>query len=183
VQGKSLLMAAMVLGSLCALGCEQTTSGQTAFVPHEWATYTSPDQLVSFEYPVGMNLTVRPRLGPDDPHLALSLVSPDETLDVTLLLRLSVDELPDYCQHMIESSLDANTKAMTECEPISLGEGKGLRQEFRSGHGSQAVEFIAVALAAEPAYVAFSCGYLARNKQELRPICERIVNSLKLQNP
>jgi hypothetical protein len=111
------------------------------------------------------------------------MVSPDESLGLTLMLRISSEPLPGYCQDMMASCLDANTTAITKCEPISLGGGQGFRQEFQSGSGWLANEFVAVALEAQPAYVHFTCDYKVQNKQNLRPICERVVESLRLHSP
>jgi len=180
---KVLVSGIAVLASLVAAGCDQVTQGQTDFQALEWATYTSPDKHVSFDYPTSLKLTVRPRQVESDPHLALFMVSPDESLGLTLMLRISSEPLPGYCADMMASCLDANTTAITKCEPISLGGGQGFRQEFRSGSGWLTNEFVAVALEAQPAYVHFTCDYKVQNKQQLQPICERIVESLRLQSP
>jgi len=180
---KALVVGIAVLASLVAVGCDQLTQGQTDFQAGEWATYTSPDKHVSFEYPSSLKLTVRPRQDESDPHLALFMVSPDESIGLTLMLRVSSEPLLGYCEEMIASCLDANTIATTKCGQISLGGGQGFRQEFRSGRGWLANEFVAVALEAQPAYVHFTCDYKVQNKQKLRPICERIVESLRLQSP
>jgi hypothetical protein len=178
-----LMVGIAVLASLVAAGCDQVTQGQTDFQAGEWATYTSPDKHVSFDYPSSLKLTVRPRQAESDPHLALVMVSPDESIGLTLTLRISSEPLPGYCEHMMASCLDANTAAITKCEPISLGGGQGFRQEFRSGSGWLANEFVAVALEAQPAYVVFTCDSKVRNRQQLQPICERIVQSLRLHSP
>jgi hypothetical protein len=138
-----------------------------------WTTYTSPDARVRFDYPSSMKIIVRPRKDADDPHLGLSAVTPDESIQLTLLLRLSDDPMPGYCERMLDTLVNADTKAVTKRQDISLGNGRGFRQEFREEMRGQApVEYIAVALEARPAYVHFTCGYTVSSKAEHRPVCE-----------
>jgi hypothetical protein len=181
---KAAFLRVIVLAAAALMGCGKVSeSGQVAWETVPWETYTSPDGMVSFEHPSNLQLTVRPPREADDPQLALIMESPNQSLGITLVLRLSDEPLPGYCQAMMDTCLDTATRSATERETISAGSAQGLRQEFREGVGRLAQEYIAVALEARPAYVHFTASYDAANKQSLRPICERIVNSVRLNSP
>jgi hypothetical protein len=176
------LFASVAVVSLSAVGCGQPThGGQTSLQTVQWQTYTSPDGRVSLEYPSHLKLKVRERKEADDPQVALFMADEQDSLGVTLILRVSDESLPDYCESMLDACLDSGTKAITKRESISRAGARGFRQEFREGYGWSAQEFIAITLEAHPAYVHFTCGYSVSNKQDFRPICERIAASLTLK--
>jgi hypothetical protein len=176
----AILAATAALIVLMAVGCARPVlPGQPTPGADSWTTYTSPDSRVRFDHPSHMKVRVRPRGDASAPYLALSGSTPDDSIQVTFLLRLSDDPLPDYCTRMMAVLADAHTRPVTAREAISLGGGQGFRQEFREARGAP-VEFIAVALEARPAYVHMTCGYPETSRAELRPVCERIVASLTI---
>lgn len=174
------LIGVAVLTSLFAMGCDQVSQGQTPFQAERWTTYTSPDKRVSFEYPSNLNLTVLPRQDESEPQLALLMSSSDESLGLTLVMRISDEPMSDYCQYMLKTCADSNTTATSPPEAMSLNGAEGFRQEFRSGSGILADNFVALALESESVYVIFSCSHRAVRRGELEPICQRIVNSLTI---
>jgi hypothetical protein len=182
MRASSVFAVVVIFAALSAVGCGLPSHGsQTPFQSVQWQTYTSPDGRVSFEHPANFKLNIVPRKSADDPQLALSLVSPDGSTDITLILRVSDEVRSDYCAYMHDMTLrHPNTRSITERERISRGAAEGLRQEFREGSGWTAREFIALALEAQPVHVHFTCGYTPRNTQNLRPICQRIADSLTL---
>jgi hypothetical protein len=169
----AILAAAIALAPLVAGGCHRPALGAPS-----WATYTSPDSRVRFDYPSHLEIRVRPPEDDDAPHLALSGCTRDESVQLTLVMRLSDDPMPEYCTRMMDGLADAHTRAVTPRQTISLGGGRGFRQEFREVKGTP-VELIAVALDARPAYVHMTCGYTS--PAELRSVCERIVGSLTVK--
>jgi hypothetical protein len=179
--GKIVLVGFVLLGSLLAMGCDQTSHGQTAFQADEWATYTSPDKRVSFEYPSDLNLTIRPRQDETDPQLALMMESPDRSLGLTLVMRVLERPDPDYCQYMLKAFLDDNTIATSPSESVTRGRATGFRQEFKSGNGVLAGDLVGLVLQDDLICVHFSCSYGRMRAGELRPICNRIVDSLVIE--
>ncbi|MCI0358119.1 MAG: hypothetical protein L0211_06535 [Planctomycetaceae bacterium] len=177
---KFLLASLLVLSSLAALGCGQASQAKTPERFNTWTTYTSPDKRVSFAHPSNLEVTVRMRHDADEPALALFMSSSDESLELTLVMRISDVPLPDYCESMVDACLDSNTTATSKREPVLLGGAAGFRQEFRSGSGALADEFVSLALQAKDVYVIFTCSHSAVRRGELKPICERIVNSLTI---
>jgi hypothetical protein len=174
----------VVLLAFGLAGCgQQNPQPKIAWESVEWKTYTSPDGHVSFEHPAELRLTVRPRSEADDPQLALFMESSDLSLGGTLVLRISDEPMPDYCDWLMDSCTGSGSRAVSERVEISADATKGVRQEFREGMGRLAQEFIAVALEAQPAYVHFTAAYNVSDKEALRPICERMARSLKLNQP
>jgi hypothetical protein len=171
------------LALLVAVGCSLPASpGPVAPSADSWTTYTSPDGRVQFDHPASLQFIVRPRQQADDPQLALTASAPDESIQLTLLMRVSDDLDSEYCKQMMSNLVNGNTRAISERQNITVGNARGIRQEFREEiRGQPPVELIAVALEARPAYVHFTCGYPASNKAALRPVCERIVESLTLK--
>ena len=178
---KCLLIGALVVGTLCAVGCELAAPTQTSFEGQAWATYKSPDKRVSFEYPSNLKLTVRPRQDPLEPQLALIMESPDQSLGLTLMMRVLEEPDPDWCQSMMDACLDDNTIATTPRESVTRGLAKGLRQEFKSGSGILADDLAGLALTTDSVCVHFTCNYRKVRASELRPICQRIVDSLVIE--
>jgi hypothetical protein len=181
MQTKCLLIGALVMGTLCALGCELAAPARTSFEGQTWATYTSPDQRVTFEYPSNLNLTIRPRQSPDEPQLALMMESPDQSLGLTLVMRILERPDPDYCQYMLAALLDDNTVATSQSEPVTRGNAQGFRQEFKSGSGILAGDLVGLVLQDDLVCVNFSCSYGRMRADELRPICQRIMDSLVIK--
>lgn len=181
MHSKCVLISGLVLGSLCTLGCELTAPAQTSFEGQAWTTYTSPDKRVSFEYPSNLNLTVRPRQDPLDPQLALIMESPDQSLGLTLMMRDLEEPDPDWCRDMMDACLDDNTVATTPRESVTRGLAKGLRQEFKSGNGILAHDLTGLALTTDSVCVHFTCNYRKVRASELRPICQRIVDSVAIE--
>ena len=178
----AILVVAWVLAAVIFIGCRRPSQpSQSTPGADSWTTYISPDERVRFDYPSNMRVIVRPRKDERDPDLALSATTPDESIQLTLVRRLSNDLLPNYCQLMMDSLLDENTRAVTAPRDISLANGRGIRQEFREVGGAAPIEIIAVALEAGPAYTHLTCGYAEKSRAELRPMCERIVESLTLK--
>ena len=182
MQSKIFLIGALLVGTLYIAGCEVAAPGKTSFEGQEWTTYTSPDQRVTFEYPSNLNLTVRPRQGPDDPQLALMMESPDRSLGLTLMMRILERPDPEYCQYMLAALLDDNTVATSRSEPVTRASAKGFRQEFKSGSGILADDLVGLVLQDDLVCVHFSCSYGRMRADELRPICDRIVNSLAVES-
>ena len=174
--------AFVVIASLISSGCGAPSHGsQSPFQSVEWKTYQSPDGRVSFNYPSDFKVSIVPRKSADAPQLALSMESSDGSADVTLILRVSDEVKSDYCDYMHDMTLrHPNTIAISQREPVKRGDARGLRQEFRDGSGWAAKEFIAVTLEAGSAHVHFTSGYSARSRDHVRPICQRIVESLTL---
>jgi hypothetical protein len=126
-----------------------------------------------------MPIVERPRRAADDPQLALHGTTPGEQIQFTLVLRTSDSPLPDYCRRMVDD-MAAGDVAITERRPVELGGGRGYRREYRERGGADPVEYIAVAMEVGTTYVHLSAGYPAGRRAELRPVCERIVESLTL---
>jgi hypothetical protein len=171
--------AAITLAMLMATGCGRP-AGRWTPDADSWTTYTSPDARVRFDHSSQLEIRVRSRGDASAPHLALTGSTPDESVQVTLVMRLSDDPLPNYCTRMMDGLADAHTRAITSRQTISLAGGRGFRQEFREA-GAPPVELIAVALDAQPVYIHLTCGYTEMGRAELRPVCERIAESLILK--
>lgn len=165
------------------MGCRKQTGPtqlETKTEIDSWKTYVSPGGNVQFEYPSNLMITHRPRKDDRDPQVALFATNANESIQITLVLRLSEDNLPNWCNDLMDTGPDQNTRFVTERKSINLGSGKGYRQELREGEGADQFEYISVALEAKPVYVHFTSGYMMR-KADLRPICERIVATLKIK--
>jgi hypothetical protein len=165
-------MLAIALLPLAAGGCHRPAMGAPS-----WSTYTSPDARVQFDYPSHLELRVRPPQYDDAPQVALSGGTRDDSVQLTLVMRHTDEPMPKYCTQMMDGLTDTHTRPITARQTISLGGGRGFRQEFREEKGTP-VQLIAVALDARPVYVHMTCGY---TNPELRPLCERIVDSLAVK--
>jgi hypothetical protein len=155
-------------------------AGRVRPAPDPWVTFVSADGRVRFDHPAVLPITERPRRDADDPQLALHGTTPGEEIQFTLVLRVSEAPMPGYCRRMVDDMAAGGDVAVTELRSIELGGGRGYRREFRERGGADSAEYIAAAVEAGAVYVHLTAGYPAGRRAELRPVCERIVESLTL---
>jgi hypothetical protein len=158
---------------LSATGCGANRKAHDS--PAPWKTYTSADGNVSFQYPPELILHDRPQ--PD--MITFFLETTDESLGVTVILKVSEAELSGYTSRMWDAILkDEQNVALTDRKEVTLGNTPALRQEFLETAAGKKTELIAIGVESHPYYLHMTAGYSPERRAQLRPICEKILASV-----
>jgi len=138
----------------------------------EWTTYTSDNQALRFEHPADMKLTVKSRQ-------PMGFMLEDARSDFTIIVvhRENSHCDDDYVREMIDVSRQ-DCETIGEAEPIILGDARGQRLDYSMRDGYKTFLGRTTVLVTESDGVVIQVCYSKLFEDRLKPIYERVINSL-----
>lgn len=140
-----------------------------------WKTYTSPDGNISFQYPSSFTSDLHDN---EAERISFYLHNDDDSIQVLFSIYLMAAPSSAEASKIMDSPFSEDQRAATPRQDIVVGKCKALRQEYVTPGKPPHIK---VVIRTPTALVSLTMGYFAE-RAELRPICERILNSVTIKN-
>ena len=166
----------LALCVVCSLlvGCQQGKDVADADTP--WTVYESPNKSLAFQFPDAMSRT-------DRSSSPTAFMYHDHAGDFAISVLHGTDgATSDFAASMIAVSLEGCTKIGSTNE-ISIGTAEGLEQQYQMVDEFGQRMGTTIVVTTEDERLVFDISFPASREEQLKPIADRVIKSLKFGAP